>query len=88
MVNHTTGAQRYNTRLHKIFAESKILKAKYEKEDRDKILSIIIEAKEGISTEDLIKKMDKSEDYIKNIILKLLQDGFIFEPKPSILQYL
>ncbi len=35
MANYTTGAQRYNNRMNKIFEESKVLKKKYGTEDSD-----------------------------------------------------
>jgi len=34
MANHTTGAQRYNARMDKIFSDAKILKKKYGTEDK------------------------------------------------------
>lgn len=73
MVNHTTGAQRYNNRMDKIFEEAKILNAKWEKireEDYHKVRDNIINSMSTEHTINLVIDLlgnlkDSKEDLIK-----------------------
>ncbi|MFA5855768.1 MAG: OB-fold nucleic acid binding domain-containing protein [Candidatus Pacearchaeota archaeon] len=57
---------------------------------RDEIIELIknSEKYEGIDKEDLIQKINSRPDLIAQEIKKLLEEGIIYEPRPSIVRYL
>lgn len=60
------------------------------KELREKILNIIKEeeGEEGISIDKIIMNLKENPNLIQEEIQKLLEDGFIYEPRPGILRSL
>ncbi len=79
---------RENTRTTK---ESEVVEEKVEEsENRQKILELIekLGAEGGVETEEITKQSGMDKDTVEEVVLELLKNGEIYEPRPNVLRVL